>query len=53
MIEIPAGYFEQGNNSIDALDNECPVHRVTLETYWIDRYPVTCGAVPGVYGGGG
>jgi ergothioneine biosynthesis protein EgtB len=43
MIEIPAGYFEQGNNSIDALDNERPVHRVILETYWIDRYPVTCG----------
>ena len=43
MIEIPSGYFEQGNNSIDALDNERPVHRVSLETYWIDRYPVTCG----------
>lgn len=43
MIEIPAGYFEQGNDSIDALDNERPVHQVTLETYWIDRYPVTCG----------
>ena len=43
MIEIPAGYFEQGNDSIDALDNERPVHRVYLETYWIDRYPVTCG----------
>jgi len=43
MIEIPSGYFEQGNESIDALDNERPVHRVNLETYWIDRYPVTCG----------
>jgi len=43
MIEIPAGYFEQGNDSIDALDNELPVHRVYLETYSIDRYPVTCG----------
>jgi gamma-glutamyl hercynylcysteine S-oxide synthase len=43
MIEIPAGYFEQGNESIDALDNERPVHRTNLETYWIDRYPVTCG----------
>ena len=43
MIEIPAGYFSLGNNSIDALDNERPVHGVTLETYWIDRYPVTCG----------
>ena len=43
MIEIPAGEFEQGNDSIDAMDNERSVHRVTLETYWIDRYPVTCG----------
>ncbi len=42
MIKIPSGYFEQGNDSIDALDNECPVHRVYLEDYWIDRYPVTC-----------
>ncbi len=43
MIKIPAGYFEQGNDSIDALDNEQPVHQVYLDTYWIDRYPVTCG----------
>jgi len=31
MIRI-AGEFEQGNNSIDALDNE-RVHLVTLEAY--------------------
>jgi gamma-glutamyl hercynylcysteine S-oxide synthase len=43
MIEIPTGEFEMGNSSIDALDNERPVHRVYLETYSIDRYPVTCG----------
>ncbi len=43
MVEVPAGYFEQGNDSIDALDNERPVHQVYLETYWIDRCPVTCG----------
>ncbi|BAY09406.1 ergothioneine biosynthesis protein EgtB [Calothrix sp. NIES-2098] len=42
-IQIPAGEFEQGNNSIDALDNESPAHKVYLDTYWIDRYPVTCG----------
>lgn len=42
MIKIPAGYFEQGSNAIDALDNERPAHKVYLETYWIDRYPVTC-----------
>jgi len=43
MVEIPAGSFEQGNDSIDALDNELPVQQVYLDTYWIDRYPVTCG----------
>jgi len=42
MIEIPAGEFEMGNDSIDALDNERSLHRVHLDTYWIDRYPVTC-----------
>ncbi len=42
MIEIPAGEFEMGNDSIDALDNERSLHRVYLDTYWIDRYPVTC-----------
>jgi ergothioneine biosynthesis protein EgtB len=43
MVRIPAGYFEQGNDAIDALDNERPVHQVYLDAYWIDRYPVTCG----------
>jgi ergothioneine biosynthesis protein EgtB len=41
MIEIPSGEFEMGNDSLDALDNEKLVHRVYLEKYWIDRYPVT------------
>jgi len=43
QILIPAGYFEQGSNSLDALDNERMVHPVYLDDYWIDRYPVTCG----------
>jgi ergothioneine biosynthesis protein EgtB len=43
MIQIPAGEFEMGNNSADALDNERPAHWVYLDTYYIDRYPVTCG----------
>ncbi|HAA32964.1 MAG TPA: ergothioneine biosynthesis protein EgtB, partial [Cyanobacteria bacterium UBA8553] len=43
MIEIPAGEFEMGNDSIDTLDNERKRHRMSLDTYWIDRYPVTCG----------
>lgn len=42
-IKIPAGEFEMGNNSVEAMDNEKPLHRLYLDTYWIDRYPVTCG----------
>ena len=42
MVQIPAGYFERGSNALDALDNERLVHPVYLDTYWIDRYPVTC-----------
>ncbi|MBW4474333.1 MAG: ergothioneine biosynthesis protein EgtB [Stenomitos rutilans HA7619-LM2] len=42
MLCIPAGSFECGNDSIEALDNERPVHRVYVETFWIDRTPVTC-----------
>ncbi|PIG91885.1 SUMF1/EgtB/PvdO family nonheme iron enzyme [Gloeocapsopsis sp. IPPAS B-1203] len=43
MIEIPAGYFEMGDDSIEALDNERLVHKVYLDAYSIDRYPTTCG----------
>ncbi|MEA5571556.1 ergothioneine biosynthesis protein EgtB [Calothrix sp. UHCC 0171] len=42
MIQIPAGEFEMGSNDIDALDNESFAHQVYLDTYYIDRYPVTC-----------
>lgn len=42
MIQIPAGEFEMGSNSSDALDNERSAHKVYLDTYSIDRYPVTC-----------
>ena len=42
MVEIPAGEFVMGSNEIYAQDNERPAHKVHLETYWIDRYPVTC-----------
>ena len=43
MIEIPAGKFEMGNSATYATDNERPAHHVYLDTYWIDRYLVTCG----------
>lgn len=41
MVKIPAGGFEQGSESLLALDNERPVHRVDLPDFWLDRYPVT------------
>jgi ergothioneine biosynthesis protein EgtB len=42
MIQIPAGEFEMGDESVHALDNEQPTQKLYLETYWIDRYLVTC-----------
>ncbi|MER3494883.1 MAG: ergothioneine biosynthesis protein EgtB [Mastigocladus sp. ERB_26_2] len=53
MIQIPAGEFEMGNDSPDALDNERPAHRVYLETYYIDRFPVTCGQYRAFIAAGG
>lgn len=43
MVLVEAGYSEQGNNSVEALDNEKSIHPVYLNAYWIDRYPVTRG----------
>lgn len=42
MVCVPAGNCEYGNEGIEALDNERPVQRVEVKTFWIDRYPVTC-----------
>jgi gamma-glutamyl hercynylcysteine S-oxide synthase len=53
MVCVPAGEFEWGNESLDALDNESPVQQGFLETYWIDRTPVTCGAYRSFMGAGG
>ena len=42
MVEVKAGEFVVGSDSIEAQDNERPAHKIYLDTYWIDRYPVTC-----------
>lgn len=42
MIQIPAGEFVMGSDLIDAQDNERLAHQVYLDTFRIDRYPVTC-----------
>ncbi|OQA14691.1 MAG: Serine/threonine-protein kinase pkn1 [bacterium ADurb.Bin363] len=39
MILIPAGSFWMGSNTGE--ENEKPVHKVTLDSYYIDKYPVT------------
>ena len=42
MVKVSAGEFVMGSNDIFAQDNERPAHKIYLDTYWIDRYPVTC-----------
>ncbi|MGF1485543.1 MAG: SUMF1/EgtB/PvdO family nonheme iron enzyme [Prochloraceae cyanobacterium] len=42
MVKIPAGKFKIGNNSIEAMDNEKPAQIIHLDSYYLDRYPVTC-----------
>ncbi|MEY2832885.1 MAG: hypothetical protein RLZZ574_2144 [Cyanobacteriota bacterium] len=42
MLKIEGGNFTIGSDAVDALDNERPAHQIYLDTYWIDRHPVTC-----------
>jgi formylglycine-generating enzyme len=39
MIWIPGGTYRMGSDR--HYPEEAPVHRVTVEGFWIDRYPVT------------
>ena len=39
MIRIPGGTFRMGSDRHYA--EEAPVHRVTVDAFWIDRVPVT------------
>lgn len=39
MVLVPAGEFIMGNNNEN--DNQKPVHRVYLESFYIDKYEVT------------
>ena len=43
MVQVKEGEFTLGSNRVNALDNERPAHKIYLDTYWIDRYLVTCG----------
>src|SRR3981189_1539780 len=39
MIAIPGGTFRMGSDQY--YPEEAPVHRVTVDDFWIDRTPVT------------
>jgi formylglycine-generating enzyme required for sulfatase activity len=39
MVLVPAGAFEMGSEEFD--ENESPVHRVSLDDFFIDIYEVT------------
>ena len=42
MVKVEAGEFIMGSDAIYAQDNERSAHKLYLDTYWIDPYPVTC-----------
>lgn len=37
------GAFCQGSDADDAIDNERPAHRASVDDFWIDTHLVTCG----------
>jgi len=42
MVKIEAGEFTLGNDTVEAIDNERPTHKIYLGTYYLDRCLVTC-----------
>ena len=46
MVRVPGGTFRMGSDR--HYPEEAPVHRVTVDGFWIDRTPVTNRAIPRV-----
>ena len=53
MVEIPSGTFRMGDLSGDGLDNERPVHSVTLPAFRMSKYEVTFKPMGHLCGGRG
>ncbi|MBF0585067.1 MAG: formylglycine-generating enzyme family protein [Magnetococcales bacterium] len=43
FVWVPGGSFLMGSNQSDASSDERPVHKVTLNGFWIGKYPLTQG----------
>ncbi|MEZ4825771.1 MAG: formylglycine-generating enzyme family protein [Bacteroidia bacterium] len=41
MIFVEGGEFDMGGSDVEARDNEKPVHRVRVSSFYIGKYPVT------------
>jgi formylglycine-generating enzyme required for sulfatase activity len=43
MVSIPGGTFMMGSpeNEKERLDSESPQHRVTIQPFWLGKYPIT------------
>ncbi len=59
MVPVEGGTFYMGAQNSDpdginydpeAMDNEAPVHKITVSDFWISKYPVTQGFWWAVYG---
>lgn len=44
MLYVPGGTFRMGSNR--HYPEEAPVHRVTVDAFWMDRTPVTNPPIP-------
>ena len=41
MVLVPGGQYNMGSNSVHSYPNEQPVHRVQVDSFYMDQYEVT------------